>query len=424
MSKSQNKQITSKIWWGFFVFLKTIFCFDALAISLEEAIINAKQQSTEVQIEEKKSELTSLSKMDAATMFLPNASINYRNGDRSTKTSTQDYDLKEDTRTITLSQPLFTGFQGISRVKEAIYKSDAAKESLKAKKGDIALAVAESYISIFKLQNIVEIDKKEIEDYKKIIDLARQRLKLKDISYSEFNDYETKNQNIIFESEKNKNLLREYELRFENLVKEKAENLLKPEISSKMDNFENVISVAKTDNPKIKSAHYSVKAAKSAINAERGKLLPRVAFSLQRDNQKSSYYFGGSSVKTNAAYLDFTIPIFQSGSEYSSIAKAGKEKQIAELEHKLILEEVEKTVKEEYNRFLSLKESFVSFSQLLISANDSLALVEERFKKRDIGYMEFLLKKVEIEELKKQVIAIESDVLISYFTIKALGGEL
>jgi len=139
----QNYQNTCR----FFLFgiICLLSCIPAAhSLSLDEAIISAKQQSTEVQIEEKKSELTSLSKADAATMFLPNVSLGYRNGDRKTTTSTANYDLKEDTRTFTVSQPLFTGFQGVSRVKEAIHKSDAAKETLKAKKDDIALAVAES----------------------------------------------------------------------------------------------------------------------------------------------------------------------------------------------------------------------------------------------------------------------------------------
>lgn len=394
------------------------------ALSLDEAIIQAKQQSTEVQIEEKKSELTSLSKADAATMFLPNVSLGYRNGDRKTTTSTANYDLKEDTRTFTVSQPLFTGFQGVSRVREAFHKSDAAKETLRAKKDDIALAVAESYIAILKLRKIIEIEKSEIANYKKILELARQRLKLKDIPYSDYNEYETKNQNIIIRAEENKTLLRQHELRFENLVKQKPESLVKPVIQSELESFDNVFSLATTDNPKIKSARYSLKAAKSALVAESGKVLPKVSLSLQREHQKASYYFGGSSVNNDVVYLDFTIPLFQSGTEYSSIAKASKQKQIAELEHKLAIEEVEKGIKEEYNRFLSLKDNLFSFSEVLKSANESLILVEDRFKKKDIGQMEFLLKKVDIEELEKQSASIESDMLYSYFMIRALTGEI
>lgn len=404
--------------------LIVLTCFDALAISLEEAIINAKQQSTEVQIEEKKSELTSLSKADAATMFLPNVSLGYRNGSRETTTSTTHYDLKEDTRTFTVSQPLFTGFQGVSRVKEAIHKSDAAKETLRAKKDDIALAVAESYIAILKLRKVVEIEKSEIANYKKILELARQRLKLKDIPYSDYNEYETKNQNIIIKAEENKTLLRQYELKFENLVKQKAESLVKPIIQSELGSFDNVFSLATTDNPKIKSARHSVKAAKSALAAESGKVLPKVSLSLQRENQKASYYFNGSSVNNNVVYLDFSIPLFQSGSEYTSIAKANKQKQIADLEYRLAIEEVEKGIKEEYNRFLSLKDNLFSFSEVLKSANESLILVEDRFKKKDIGQMEFLLKKVDVEELEKQSVSIESDMLYSYFIIRALTGEI
>jgi hypothetical protein len=85
---------------------------------------------------------------------------------------------------------------------------------------------------------------------------------------------------------------------------------------------------------------------------------------------------------------------------------------------------VEKGIKEEYNKFISLKESLLSFAEVLKSTAESLNLVEDRFKKKDIGQMEFLLKKVDVQELEKQSISVESDMLYSYFRIKALTGEI
>ena len=85
---------------------------------------------------------------------------------------------------------------------------------------------------------------------------------------------------------------------------------------------------------------------------------------------------------------------------------------------------MEKGIKEEYNKFISLKESLLSFAEVLKSTAESLNLVEDRFKKKDIGQMEFLLKKVDVQELEKQSISVESDMLYSYFRIKALTGEI
>lgn len=407
--------------------LLIIFYFplsDASALTLNEAIELATANSTEIQIEEKKYELTSISKADAATMFLPNVSAGYHKGDRKTTISGVDNKLKEDTRTISVNQPIFNGFQGISRVRESFYKTDAAKEELSSKKNDIAFGVAESYINILKLRKIVAIENQEIIDYKRILELAKQKLLLKDISYSEYSEYEAKNQNIILSAEENKSRLIEYEIRFENLVKQKADDLTKPIIHSNLENFDEILNLAKSDNPKIKSTKHTLNATKAAVLAEKGKFLPKASLLLQRENQKSSYYFNGSSVNNDVIYLEVSIPIFQAGTEYSGVVKANKQRQIAELENKIAMEEAEKVIKEEYGKFISLKQSLLTFGEVLKNSFESLKLIEDRFKKKDIGQMELLLKKIDVAEIEKQTMAVECDMLNSYFKLKAITNDI
>lgn len=394
------------------------------ALTLQESISLAIQNSTQVQIEQKKSELTGLVRADAASMFLPNANVGMHRGHRKTSISKLNDTLKEDTQTITVNQPLFNGFQGVARVKESLYKTDAARENLKFEKNNIALAVAESYLNILRLRKTVELESEQVINYKQVLALAKKRLLLNDIEYTEYTGYEAKNQNIIFKFEENKMKLREYELKFENLVKQKADGLMRPLVHSETKNFDEMLILAQNDNPKVKSSRHTLKAAKSAVVAESGKLLPKVSLVLQKDEQKSSYYFNGLPITNRLIYLDINIPIFQSGSEYSSIAKANKQKQIANLEHKLAIEEVEKAVKEEYHKFASLKESLVAFQEVFKGAIESLRLAESRFQKKDIGQMELLLKKIDVSEVEKQTITVECDMLVSYFAMRGLVNDI
>jgi outer membrane protein TolC len=91
-----------------------------------------------------------------------------------------------------------------------------------------------------------------------------------------------------------------------------------------MPNLDNILILAQKQNPKIKSTHYALKAAKTAVIAESGKVLPKVSLSFQHEHQQSSYYFNGEPIINKVIYLDINIPIFQSGSEYAGIAKANK----------------------------------------------------------------------------------------------------
>lgn len=394
------------------------------ALSLKEAIDLANNQSAEVKIAQKQSELTDLGKVDAIGMFLPNLSAGYRNGQRKTAISGVDNKLKEDNRTITLAQPIFNGFQGIAKIKESNYRSSAAREDLQAKRNDIALEVTESYLGILKNSKITAIEDEQIADYVKVLQLANQRLYLKDISYAEYNDYETKAQNIIFRAEETRSQLREYKIRFENLVKNEANDLQDPIINEDWQNFDQLLTLAKQQNPRIKASEHSLKAAQTAVFAERGKLLPKALVYLQHEDQKSSYYFGGSAIKNDAIYLDVSIPIFQSGLEYSAIAKAGKQKQIAELENRLANEDSENQIRAAYQKFIALRQSLGNFEQVLDNSIKSLKLTEERFKQKDLGQIEFLLKKIDVAEITKQTLIIKYDMLVNYFRLKAIINQM
>jgi outer membrane protein TolC len=410
---------------AFLCLLICILCCNiAHAITIQEAINLAIQNSTEIEIEERKSELADYSKADAATMFLPNASYGMRKGHRDTSISKFSDGLKEDVQTLTVSQPLFTGFQGVLRVKEAIHKTAAAKENLNFRKNEIALMTAESYLNILKIRKITELEVQQIADYKKLLELAKKKLELGDLEYSELSKLETQNQNTILKSEENKAKLRQYELSFELLTKQRPDGLSRPFVHSDLKNLDDTLILAQRQNPKVKSTQHALKAAKTAVIAESGKVLPKVSLSFQHEHQQSSYYFNGEPITNKVIYLDITIPIFQSGSEYAGIAKANKQKQIANLEHKLAIEELEKKVREEYTKFTSLKESLTTFGEVLKGAIQSLKLAESRFNKKDLSQMDYLLKKIEISEVEKQAIATECDMLTSWFVLRSLEGEV
>ena len=120
----------------------------------------------------------------------------------------------------------------------------------------------------------------------------------------------------------------------------------------------------------------------------------------------------------------FSIPIFQSGIEYSSIVKANKESQIANLEKQLSIKEVERDAAEQYQKFLSLKQNLSSAISAFATATKALKLAKNRFNTKDIGLMDYLLQEIDNIETQKQMIAIKCDYIISYYNLKFLTDEI
>jgi len=418
-------QLYLLVWHILFICLITFYPSISQAITLEDSINSAIQNSTEIDLESKKAELTGLSKYDAASAFMPNANLSFRDGTRKTSINNDPAIKKDDkSRTLSINQPIFDGFSSVAKVAQSNYQTKSANHNLKFRKNEIALQVSESYLNILKYKKITEIEEKLKEDYKKLVSFASQKLSLKDISYIEFADYELKARRSEIAANQDKIALREYELSFTKLTKEKPEAFEYPGIANLNHSLDDFTSMARDENPKVKSLSFAYQARKAGVAVESGKLLPKVTMSFSYDHQKSSYYVNNQSLDNKSAYLNISVPLFQGGAEYNSIAKANKERHIANLERKLALEEIENQVEAEHQKYYSLKENLASLETAFISAQKSLDLAGERFTKKDIGIIDYLLKKIEVAEIEKEVIATKCEYILSYYKLKSLINEI
>lgn len=405
------------------------FARNSFALSIDDAIDLGVSNSLELQIENKKTEYTALSKYEALTDFLPNASLNYRDGNRRTEINSLRDKQKDEVKTLNISQKLFNGFSGVSKFQESLYKTKSAEQNLKHQKNEIALRVAQSYFNILKYKKLLELSEIQKENYKKLITLADKKLSLKDISYDEFCGYVLKAKKNGIEFNQHKIELTSHKATFNHLTNHDSEGLVFPELSeiSNLGNnneISNFVATAISQNPKIKSASYASQAKKSAVLAESGKLLPTISLNYQAENQKSSFYFNGQEIQNKTVYLNFSIPIFQSGVEYTSISKANKERQIANLEKKLSIKEIQRDAIEHHRKFLYLKENFISSLSAFEASKKALNLAKSRFNKKDIGLMDYLILEIDNIEIHKQMISLKSDYVISYYNLKSLIDEI
>lgn len=401
----------------------------SFALNIDEAMDLGIANSIEVQIENKKTEYTAISKYEAMTDFLPSASLNYRDGNRRTEISSLRDKQKDEVKTLNISQPLFSGFSGVSRYRESMYQTRSAEQNLKFRKNEIALKVADSYFNILKYQKLVELSETLNENYKKLITLANKKLSLKDISYDEFSAYDLKAKKNEIEFNQHKIALASYKAAFSHLTNHDPVGLIYPELPelSKLGDKNDVsgfVATAVSQNPKIKSASLASQAKKSAVLAESGKLMPKVSLNYQEENQKSSYYFNGQDINNKTIYLNFSIPIFQSGIEYIGIAKANKESQIANLEKQLSIKETERDAIEQHQKFLYLRENLSSSISAFETSAKTLNLAKNRFSKKDIGLMDYLLQEIDNIEIQKQMAAVKCDYIISYYNLKFLIDEI
>ncbi len=409
-----------------FLYTTLIFLwpFCCLAITIDESISLALQNNTKVAIESKKSELVGLSRYEAATGFLPSVSLDYQNGTRRTKIGDISEKQNNDRRVFSVNQPLFDGFSSVSKFRESLYKTKSAREELALQKNNIAYQVAYEFLNIIKFQKLVAIEREFDEFYDKIVSIAQKKLKLKFISHQEFSDY-------LFKAQKNKIQLGQDIMAFDN-AKLSLQNYTHNEavkfedfkIKESFKNFDDFLTQVLSKNPQIRSTKFSHQAKKAATYSESGKILPKISLNFQEEKQESSYYLNGQDVRNRSVYVNFSIPIFQSGVEYYSISSARKEQQIAHLEARSAIEEVEKEARMQFQNFSALTNYIEILENSAKNLEKTLKIEEKRLLKRDIDKIEFLMRKIELAEVKKALIEKEYERALSYYKMKFLINEI
>jgi outer membrane protein TolC len=164
-----------------FFFYALLFCITTIffvykshSMTLSEALNLTVANSNELKMEEKKSQIVAISKAESLTMFLPHVDSLIRNGSRIMYTDSIRSDLSAKERGLTITQPLFTGFQGLSRAKEAKYKARSASKTLRAHKNDILLELTKTYLNVIKYQKFVTSNTLEAKYYDQILTLAKK----------------------------------------------------------------------------------------------------------------------------------------------------------------------------------------------------------------------------------------------------------
>jgi outer membrane protein len=390
------------------------------ALNLNEAVDKALETSNSIKLEKEKMNLASLGKLQAVTLFLPQSNITmHKFGTRSVSAPTMINTISEDTITANISQPLFSGLKGISKANELMYKSQVAEHDFAENRNNLILKITELYLDIVKLTQSGDFEIEAIKHYKEIIDILNRRLKIGNISFSDYVDYESKYHNLLILYNENQAILKEKKSEIEQIIKTKIGKTTYPIIEKFDMEIDEVTELVIERNPKIQSFDKKIKVAKSNLASEYGKLLPKIDLVAEYNQQKASLYFAGGGLTTKAVYVNISIPIFQSGSEYVGIVAAHKQKNISRIEKEIAKEEAVKNVNNYYYKLKSAKENISVLKEILTSTKRTVEIFDARFKAKDASKIDLLLKKIEMTDLQKKIISTKKDMLYNYYLLYA-----
>jgi len=393
-------------------------------MSFEDALSMAYENNPFLKASREELKATDENMPQAISGFLPSISANTERGRRETTQSGTAIDKVTDTKEIVIRQPLFRGGQTYNNIKLAKNIIESGRESLKEVEQEVLLEAITAYSDIIRDQEVLELSKNNVEVLQKHLEVTTERFELGEVTKTDVAQAEAGLSVAKSEMISADGILESSKARFERIVGEKPgilKNIEQPALFT--HSLDELIQIAMAENPSILSTIYSQKAANNRVSVEKGKLLPSVNFQASKDEQRGAL-FTSSDLENERFSINVSIPLYQSGAEYSSVRQA-------KFNHgrlKLGLEDqrnkVREAVIEAFNNF-HVARAVIKSNQAAIEASQiALEGTQEEAKFGARTTLDVLDAEQELFEAKANLIRSKRDEIVSYYTLLSYIGRL
>ncbi len=399
---------------------------NSIIYNLRDAIDIAQINNRNIKLEQIKLNSIKTEKTKVIAEFLPSISANVSHMQRNSFYQGQNYDrsVRQKGREIKLDQPIFDGLHSVSKYREINYKikSGSAKKSEKIQ--EVSFIAVQSYCNLFRYQELIKIQEKNKELGRKFLELVKRRKEVKIFDKADIIKftYETSLTEEKYIDSLNK--LNKAKFDYQNVIGELHDKISKPEILEEEFNQDKVLKSAIENNYSLKSYHYNYLASKSAYNAEKSNLLPKISLIATASKQDRVVYLNNQDLNSQSILLNIAIPIFQKGVEYANINKARYDRDLAMEEYEITKDSIVKEVKqalEEYRFFSLMNKANVKLFEM---AKDRAEIFNKRLKSKVEDPIEVIRAKIEANDRKINYINSQADLAIAHYKIKYFLGEI
>jgi outer membrane protein len=417
MFKTKNTLLSASL-------VLSLVSFDVRAAFFEDALSMAYNNNPALKAAREDVKSTDEQMPQAISGFLPNVVANVQQGKRNTDQGATSDDQTTGTKEIAITQPLFRGGQTYNRIKQAENTIFAARERLKQIEQDVLLEAITAYADIIRDKEVLDLSKNNVEVLQKNLDVTTERFGLGEVTKTDVAQAEASLAVAKSEQINADGVLKSSEATYTRIIGE-APNILEP-IKNPFDiqaSLDEMIQIAMEENPSLKTASYSEIAAKSEVRVEKGALLPRVDLRASKDEQKG-VLFSSSDLENERVSINLSIPLYQSGAEYSSVRQAkfnhGRLKSTLDDQKNKVRE----AVIEAFNNFHVAKAVIESNKSAIQASEIALNGTREEAKFGARTTLDVLNAEQDLFEAKANLIRSKRDAIVSSYRLLAFIGRL
>lgn len=325
---------------------------------------------------------------------------------------------------VTLSQNIFAGGRTVNATGQAEASVRAGRATLESVEQTTLLNAVRAYMDVIRDQSVVELNKNNVQVLKRQLEATTDRFRVGELTRTDTAQAEARlsqARSSLTAAEAQLAASRSF---YQRVVGQMPGTLDKPEsIAGLPESEEEARRIAEENNPTLRAARHGEEASRKAISVAKGALLP--TFDVQ-----AQYRYGRDpsstirDVEESSILGVLTIPLYQSGAEYSRVREAKERNNESRMQVMAVLREVDEAVRNAWEVLRASQSSIVSTTEQVRASEIALEGVKQESEVGARTTLDVLNAEQEYLNARVALVSAERDLAVAEYGLLAGMGLL
>lgn len=355
---------------------------------------------------------------------MPTVTVGYDKGRRRADAGRGWNYLEAETQNLTVNQPIFRGGQTWANTKSARREVEAGRARLHTVEQQVLLNTITAYMDVVQATSVVELSRKNLQVLQKQLEAASQRFNVGEDTRTDVAQSEARVAAARSQLTTNEGRLATAQAAFERFVGYKLDNPVMPKAGLKLpESLEETVKLAEAANPEIIEAQKLKESADHQIDSLVGRLLPSADLRGTMNRQKG-LGFTGTNFDQDEVLLNVSVPLFQSGAEYSRVRSAKEEYQRRRFTEIDTVVSVKQDAISAWERWQAAKASLESDQAAIAAAKIALEGVRQEQQYGTRTTLDVLDAERELFDSEVRYVTSQRDEVVAKYSLLAATGQL
>ncbi len=336
----------------------------------------------------------------------------------------QNYDLENVS--ITLTQPVFSGFRTIESVRQAKAAVRAGRQNLLAVEQKVLLDAATAYMNVVRDRQILQLRRRNITVLQEQLEATQARFRVGEITKTDVSQARAALAAARSAHAQARAALAASRAAYEQAVGHKPGRLAFPRHCPPVPRtLQAALARAARLNPQILAAAYNAAAAHHGVKVAFGALLPTVSLQAQLSASRSKYEGSGAAKVRDARIMGtISIPLYQGGAAHAAVGEARHRADAADLGVHVARRAVRQQVYTAWSNLLATRQVISAASAQVAAARLALDGVRQEYKVGSRTTLDVLNARQTLLDARVSLVSARAAEMTAAYGLLAAIGDL